>query len=116
MDTAHYKQILADLERDLLAEIARREDEARESMGESLADPTDQATSYEERELALQESNLEWQTLKQVRDALHRIEDGTYGKCVDCGRPIEPARLAAVPWAPSCLHDQCKHDEQPEQI
>jgi DnaK suppressor protein len=115
MDTAHYKQILAGKERDLLAEIARLEGEARESIGEALPDLTDQATSSEERELVLQESNLEWQTLNQVRDALQRIEDGTYGKCVDCGRPIDPARLAAVPWAPSCLQDQGKHDKQPKE-
>jgi RNA polymerase-binding transcription factor DksA len=37
-------------------------------------------------------------TLKQVRAALQRIQDGTYGVCIDCGRRIEPARLEAVPW------------------
>ena len=92
MDTAHYKRILAAKERDLLAEIARREAEARESTEEATPDPSDQATTHEVQEMALQESNLAWQTLKQVRDALQRIEGGAYGKCLDCGRPIEPAR------------------------
>jgi DnaK suppressor protein len=114
MDTAHYKAILADKERDLLAEIARLEAEARESTEEAIPDPSDQATVHEVQEMALQESNLAWQTLRQVRDALQRIEDGAYGKCVDCGRPIEPARLKAVPWAPYCIEDQARHDQQPE--
>ena len=46
-----------------------------------------------------------------VQDALKRIEDGSYGICIDCGKPIEPARLAAVPWTPYCLTDQERHDK-----
>jgi DnaK suppressor protein len=114
MDTAHYKRILAAQERDLLAEIARREADARESTEEALPDPSDQATTHEVQEMALKESTLAWQTLQQVRDALQRIEDGTYGKCVDCGRPIQPARLEAVPWTPYCIEDQARHDAQAE--
>jgi DnaK suppressor protein len=37
--------------------------------------------------------------LTQVRAALKRIEQGTYGKCVECGRPIPEKRLEAIPWA-----------------
>jgi len=37
--------------------------------------------------------------LKEVEDALKRIEQGTYGKCVNCGRPIPEKRLEAIPWA-----------------
>jgi RNA polymerase-binding transcription factor len=37
--------------------------------------------------------------LTEVEDALKRIEDGTYGKCVNCGRPIPEKRLEAIPWA-----------------
>jgi DnaK suppressor protein len=37
--------------------------------------------------------------LKEVEDALQRIEQGTYGKCVNCGRPIPEKRLEAIPWA-----------------
>jgi DnaK suppressor protein len=39
------------------------------------------------------------------------MHDGTYGKCIDCGRPIEPGRLEAVPWTPYCFDDQKKRDE-----
>ena len=37
--------------------------------------------------------------LTEVEEALKRIENGTYGKCVDCGRPIPEERLEAIPWA-----------------
>src|SRR6266849_10588504 len=37
--------------------------------------------------------------LTEVERALGRIEDGTYGKCVDCGQPIPERRLEAIPWA-----------------
>ena len=42
----------------------------------------------------------------QVLAALARLQAGTYGACVDCGRPIEPARLQARPEAARCLADQ----------
>ena len=37
--------------------------------------------------------------LTEVERALERIEQGTYGKCVDCGQPIPERRLEAIPWA-----------------
>ena len=44
-------------------------------------------------------AELDATTLQQVRDALRRIEDGTYGRCLADGGPIETKRLDAVPWA-----------------
>jgi DnaK suppressor protein len=43
--------------------------------------------------------------VRQIRGALRRIEDGQYGVCAACGRPIGAARLTAVPTAVTCL--QC---------
>jgi len=44
--------------------------------------------------------------LNDVEHALRRIDDGTYGTCEACGRPIEEERLEAVPAARLCLADQ----------
>ena len=44
--------------------------------------------------------------LTLVRQALKRIEDGTYGLCVDCGQPIPEKRLEALPWASRCIKDE----------
>jgi DnaK suppressor protein len=44
----------------------------------------------------------------QVLAALARIDDGTYGTCVDCGKPIPDARLEVRPEAARCVEDQAK--------
>jgi len=110
MDFKQFKHRLLDKERGLLADIARFEGEAREATGSEVGDPLDKAASSEGKSTSFEESNLQWQTLVQVREALQRIEDGSFGNCTDCGRPIEPARLEAVPWTPYCRADQEKRD------
>ncbi len=44
--------------------------------------------------------------LRELRVALNRIADGSYGTCVECEESIQPRRLAAVPWAARCLRCQ----------
>jgi DnaK suppressor protein len=46
------------------------------------------------------------QTLAEIDAALKRIEDGTYGICEICGKPIGDERLRALPWARLCIEDQ----------
>jgi DnaK suppressor protein len=110
MNIERFKRRLQAKERELLAEIARLEEEARGSGEAEVRDAIDDATSSQGTSEALQEESLASQTLVQVQDALKRIEAGTYGKCTACGRQIETARLEAVPWAAYCLEDQEKQD------
>lgn len=66
----------------------------------------DTATAMYDREL---EGGLEegaQQTLADVEAALRRIEDGSFGTCEACGKPIGAERLAAIPWARLCIDDQ----------
>ena len=44
--------------------------------------------------------------IAEVEAALRRIEDGTYGTCVVCGKPVAEERLEAVPWATLCIEDK----------
>jgi len=46
----------------------------------------------------------------EIEAALARIEDGSYGRCVDCGREIPEARLEVRPEAARCVDDQAKHE------
>jgi DnaK suppressor protein len=110
MNNAHFEKKLRDKERELLADLARFKDEAR--MEGEVKDTTDDATSDQNSAETLQQAAMESETLQQVRDALQRIANGTYGKCIRCGRAIEPARLEAIPWTPYCLEDQEKADQQ----
>jgi DnaK suppressor protein len=58
----------------------------------------------QERELAMRErANLH---LQAVERSLARLDDGTYGICIRCGRPIAEARLEALPWAEHCIDCQ----------
>jgi DnaK suppressor protein len=50
--------------------------------------------------------------LTEVEAALKRIEDGTYGRCVDCGKFIPEKRLEAIPWASRCVEDQAKLEQR----
>jgi DnaK suppressor protein len=111
MNIQHFKQRLQDKERELQSNIKRLEEEARVSGEAEVRDLTDEATASQGKSESLQEEALASQTLIEVREALQRIEDGTYGKCAACGRPIEAARLEAVPWARYCLADQEKQDQ-----
>ena len=66
----------------------------------------DTATATYDRELddGLEEGAQ--QTLAEIDAALQRIDDGTYGICEVCGKPIGAERLAAIPWARLCIDDQ----------
>ena len=110
MNIERFKQRLRDKERELLATIKHLNQEARVAGGAEVRDLTDEATSSQGTSESLQEESLASQTLIEVQEALHRIEDGTYGKCVACGRQIEAARLEAVPWARYCVADQEQQD------
>jgi DnaK suppressor protein len=110
MKTEHFKRLLLQKQRELLSSLAALESEARSAGEAEVRDSTDDATASQGTSESFEEASVLTQTLEQVRDALQRIEDGTYGTCIVCGRPIEPARLEAVPWTPYCLEDQEKQD------
>jgi RNA polymerase-binding transcription factor DksA len=44
--------------------------------------------------------------LREVEHAIVKLDDGTYGRCERCGKPIGDERLDAIPWAPLCI--DCK--------
>lgn len=108
MGTESYRKRLLDEERELQTQLARLEGEARDRDAGEVQDAADEATAAQSTEESLSESSRLSATLMQVRDALQRLQAGTYGICVVCGRPIEPGRLQAVPWSPYCLADQEK--------
>jgi len=64
----------------------------------------------QQRDLALRDKNAG--QLEAVEAALARLDDGTYGACIDCGRPVAPGRLEAIPWAARCIECQGRHDRE----
>jgi DnaK suppressor protein len=74
----------------------------------SVADnhPGDVATETFDRELDEGLGEGAQRQIEQIDAALQRIEDGTFGTCTTCGKPIGEDRLRAVPWATLCIDDQ----------
>ena len=70
-------------------------------MGRTAYLPASVADAAASEEFTEAEHNAS--VLQQVRDALGRVADGTFGTCIVDGGPIEEARLEAVPWTPYCL-------------
>lgn len=70
----------------------------------------DQGTDAMERELAFMFASKTGRLIYHVDEALRRVMDGSYGKCILCDRPISKARLKAVPHARLCI--ECKSAEE----
>lgn len=70
----------------------------------------DQGTDAMERELAFMFASKTGRLIYHVDEALRRISDGSYGKCILCERQISKARLEAVPHARLCI--ECKSAEE----
>jgi len=108
MNVSELQKRLREKETELWADMTRTEAEARSS---GIAETQDGGAAVESKESLFQETTSDWNIFAQVRDALQRIEKGTYGKCVECGRPIEAHRLDSVPWTPYCLDYQNRRDQ-----
>ena len=101
MNVQEYKRRLLDLERRLADRTAGERERAREQVMDSPGDVGDASVADEGESEDFMEAELDATVLQQVRDALQRIDDGTFGRCVVDGGPIEPKRLEAVPWTPT---------------
>jgi len=110
MNVQHYKQRLLDLEKALSARIGQETDEARGTFIDSAHDVGDASVADEVASEEFAEAERNADVLQQVRDALGRVADGTFGTCIVDAGPIEESRLEAMPWTPYCL----KHAQRRE--
>ena len=81
MDTEHLEELLRNKERELQANLAGLEGEERASGESEVKDSIDRATSSQATSKSFEEGAPVSQTLEQVQAALHRLKDGTYGRC-----------------------------------
>jgi DnaK suppressor protein len=102
----HFKKIL-EAKQDELERVVRNRDAITI---EKSADALDEVQHAAERELAIRNLDRESNLLRNVRSALRRIEEGSFGVCLHCEEDISPKRLAAVPWAPFCIQCQEQAD------
>jgi DnaK suppressor protein len=97
-----FQQILEQKQAELVRELRLRDGIAIEKS----ADPMDEIQYATERDLAIHSAGLETSLLRNVRAALARIRDGSFGTCIECESAISRKRLQAVPWASLCIKCQ----------
>ena len=107
-----YRDILETRRRELEGNVRNRDG----IVIEKTADALDEVQHAAERELAIRNLDRESNLLRNVRGALTRIEDATYGVCLHCEEDINPKRLNAVPWAPYCVTCQEMADRRKEEF
>ncbi len=108
VDTQAYREQLLELETRLSVRTDREMADGREQTADSARDTGDASVADASASDNFSGAELDSTVLQQVRDALRRIEDGTYGTCIVDGGPIEEKRLRAVPWTPYCLDHQAR--------
>jgi DnaK suppressor protein len=100
------KDMLLKTREELVQGIARKSRETAVSGVSDIGDILDSVSEERTRELYMIFIDREKQKLKQIDDALDRIEEKTYGLCEECGVKIPRQRLKVVPFAKYCV--ECK--------
>lgn len=105
-----YKHILEERFAELATVLRNREGIAIEKSPDAL----DEVQHAAERELAIRNLDRESNLLRNVKRALQRIKNGSFGVCVHCEEPINSKRLQAVPWTAYCIRCQELADRSAE--
>ena len=106
-----FKEVLETKQAELAQVLRNREGIAIEKSPDAL----DEVQNAAERELAIRNLDRESNLLRNVRAALARIDEGTFGVCLHCEEDISIKRLNAVPWAPYCIQCQEMADKNQEE-
>jgi DnaK suppressor protein len=110
MDDDVYKKALLSKRGEILAEGGGKPINASMETNTRQGDLADQATGTNEVHIQLKVKQTDAKILQAIEEALWRMEQGTYGICRDCGEPIAPARLNAIPWTRACI--ACKEQQR----
>jgi DnaK suppressor protein len=106
-----FKKRLEARQQELRRNVSRTQQDGRSSDEDSAQDIADKAASSYNKEFLFHQSNAERQLLQMVEGALSRIQDGSFGQCISCGKEINPKRLEAVPWTRHCIECQEKLEQ-----
>jgi DnaK suppressor protein len=110
MDYGVYKKALLSKRGEIIAEGGGKQIDASMETNTRQGDLADQATGTNEVHIQLKVKQTDAKILQSIEEALWRMEQGTYGICRDCGEPVAPARLNAIPWTSVCI--TCKEQQR----
>ena len=110
----HFRSILNSWKRDLMVEVDRTVSHMKDEAA-NFPDPNDRATQEEEFSLELRTRDRERKLIRKIDEALHRIEDGSYGYCLETGEEIGIKRLEARPVATLSIEAQERRERRERQ-
>ena len=105
-----FRDKLLDRRESLVGQVQQAELYSRERDSEATQDPADMAANAYTKELLVSMSDNDRQMLNLIDEALERMDDSGYGKCIRCGQALPEKRLDAVPWARHCVRCQEMHE------
>ena len=109
MDEQTYKEALLRKRGEILGTGGIKPLQASMENNTRQGDMADQASGNNKVHIQLKLKQTDAKILQAIEEALSRIDKGTYGICRDCGEPIAPARLNAIPWTRVCI--KCKEKQ-----
>jgi len=110
----HFRQILESWKRDLMVEVDRTVSHMKDEAA-NFPDPNDRATQEDEFSLELRTRDRERKLIRKIDEALKRIEDGSYGYCLETGEEIGVKRLEARPVATLSIEAQERRERRERQ-
>jgi DnaK suppressor protein len=110
----HFRSILHSWKRDLMVEVDRTVSHMKDEAA-NFPDPNDRATQEEEFSLELRTRDRERKLIRKIDDALKRIDDGSYGYCLETGEEIGIKRLEARPVATLSIEAQERRERRERQ-
>jgi DnaK suppressor protein len=110
----HFRQILGSWKQDLMMEVDRTVTHMKDEAA-NFPDPNDRATQEEEFSLELRTRDRERKLIRKIDEALKRIEDGSYGYCLETGEEIGVKRLEARPVATLSIEAQERRERRERQ-
>lgn len=109
-DIPHFREIMESKIQKIMKELGYLHETSLKTSGDYSGDNStyslhmaDQGTDAQEREKAFLFAARENKFLGNLKRAIHRMEEGSYGFCMECGVPIQFKRLEAVPHATLCI-------------
>jgi DnaK suppressor protein len=108
-DLKKYREILEKRQEELQAAAPARTPASEP--GSKSGDWIDQSSQENDLHIQLALKQTDSKLLRAIEEAIHRIDNGSYGICMDCENEIPAARLEAVPWTRLCVECKEKKDK-----